>query len=209
MTRDRWIRRVAKPVVFVLCLGPLGWFGWLAVSGGLGVNPIEATNRYFGDWGLRFLLIALAVTPLREVTGWNVLGRFRRMLGLYAFFYVFLHLASYIGLDLFFDWRALWADVLKRRYITIGMIGFLLLVPLAATSTKGWIRRLGGRRWRKLHRAVYAAGVLGVLHFFLMIKAGYQEPAVYAAILAALLGWRIVSHLRRRMAPRRTLSANG
>lgn len=202
MTRDQWIRWVAKPTVFVLCLGPLAWYAWLAPTGALGPNPIEATNRYFGDWGLRFLLIALAVTPLREITGLSPIGRFRRMMGLYAFFYIFLHLSSYVGLDLFFDWRALWADLLKRRYITVGMIAFLLLVPMAATSTKGMIKRLGGKRWQKLHRAVYLTGILGVLHFFLMIKAGFREPSIYAVILAALLGWRIYARRRNRAARR-------
>lgn len=200
MTREQRLRYLLKPAVFAVCLGPLFWAAWLAASGGLGANPIEATIRHFGDWGLRFLLIALAVTPLREITGFSVLARFRRMIGLFAFFYVSLHLAAYVGLDQFFDWAAIWADIAKRTYITIGMAAFALLLPLAVTSTKGWIKRLGGKRWQALHRAVYAAGVLGVIHYFLMIKAGYREATVYAVILATLLGWRLVARWRRRTA---------
>lgn len=203
MTREQRLRRIVKPAVFAVCLGPLAWAVWLAASGGLGANPIEATIRHFGDWGLRFLLVALAVTPLRQITGLAALARFRRMMGLFAFFYVSLHVAAYVGLDQFFDWRAIAADIVKRTYITVGMAAFVLLVPLAVSSTKGWVKRLGARRWQTLHRAVYAAGVLGLVHYVLMIKAGYREAAVYAAVLALLLGWRLVARLRRRAgAPR-------
>lgn len=198
MSRETIIRRVAKPAVFALCLAPfLAWI-WMGLTGGLGANPIEATNRYCGEWGLRFLILSLAVTPLREITGWQVIGRFRRMIGLFAFFYVCLHLSSYVGLDQFFDMAAIWADIVKRTYITVGMAAFLLLLPLAITSTKGMVRRLGGKTWKRLHRVVYLAGVLGVLHFFMMIKAGYREPTVYAVILALLLGWRVYAYFRRR-----------
>jgi sulfoxide reductase heme-binding subunit YedZ len=124
------------------------------------------------------------------------------MIGLFAFFYVSLHFSAYIGLDQFFDWAAIWADIAKRTYITIGMAAFALLTPLAVTSTKGWIKRLGGKRWQALHRAVYLAGVLGVIHYFLMIKAGYREAALYAGILALLLGWRLFARHRRRAAKR-------
>ncbi len=200
MTREQRLRYLLKPAVFVAALAPFIWAAWQAATGGLGANPIEATIRHFGDWGLRFLLIALAVTPLREITGVSVLARFRRMIGLFAFFYISLHLAAYVGLDQFFDWAAIWADIAKRTYITIGMAAFALLLPLAVTSTKGWIKRLGGRRWQALHRAVYLAGVLGVIHYFLMIKAGYREATVYAFILAALLGWRLFARWRKRAA---------
>jgi methionine sulfoxide reductase heme-binding subunit len=198
MKRETVIRRIAKPAVFIVCLVPLFGWAWEGFTGGLGANPIEATNRHFGEWGLRFLILALAVTPLREITGRSVIGRFRRMIGLYAFFYVTLHLLSYVGLDQFFDVAAIWADIVKRTYITIGMAAFALLLPLAITSTRGMVKRLGGRRWQKLHRVVYIAGILGVLHFFLMIKAGYREPTVYAVILALLLAWRIYTHLKKR-----------
>ncbi|MGE5506499.1 MAG: sulfite oxidase heme-binding subunit YedZ [Actinomycetota bacterium] len=183
-------RRLAKPVVFVACLGPLAWLVWQAFFGYLGVNPIETVNRFLGDWALRFLLLSLAVTPVRKVTGWTALGRFRRMIGLYAFFYACLHLSSYVGLDLFFDWHALGKDVLKRKFITVGMLAFALLVPLAATSTDAMLRRLGGRRWRMLHRAVYGIGVLAVVHYWMMVKADIRQPLLYGAILAVLLGYR-------------------
>ncbi|MBL6928732.1 MAG: sulfoxide reductase heme-binding subunit YedZ [Rhodospirillales bacterium] len=203
MSREKIIRRVAKPAVFVLCLGPVFWFAWLAVSGGLGANPIEATNRYFGDWGLRFLLVALAVTPLREMLGLSVVARFRRMIGLYTFFYIFLHLTSYVALDQFFDLAAIWSDIVKRNFITVGMISFAMLVPLAVTSTKGWMKRLGGKVWQRLHRLVYAAGILGVVHFYMMVKADVREPLIYAAVLGALLAWRIFRRIKRKAAGRR------
>ncbi len=187
-----------KPAVFALCLLPLAWLVWKAFFGYLGVNPIETVNRYLGDWALRFLLIALAVTPLRKVTGWAQLARLRRMLGLFAFFYVCLHLSSYIGLDLFFDWRALAKDVVKRRYITLGMLGFVLLVPLAVTSTNAMIKRLGGRRWRMLHTLVYPIGCLGVVHYWMMVKADIRQPMLYAALLAVLLGYRAGAALQER-----------
>lgn len=192
------LRSISKPLVFLAALGPLAWLVGQALFGYLGVNPIETVNRFLGDWALRFLLIALAVTPVRIVTGWSWLARFRRMLGLFAFFYAALHLSSYIGIDLFFDWAALWKDVVKRRYITVGMTAFLILLPLAATSTKGMIRRLGGRRWQRLHRLVYAAGVLAVMHHWMMVKADISLPALHAAILAVLLGIRVAVWMKGR-----------
>lgn len=189
----RWL----KPAAFAVALLPLAWLLWRAGFGSLGVNPVETINRYLGDWALRFLLIALAVTPVRQWTGWPALARLRRMMGLFAFFYVCLHLASYVGIDLFFDWAALWADVLKRNYITLGMIAVLLLVPLALTSTNGMIRRLGGARWRRLHLLVFPASILGVAHFWMMVKADIREPLVYAVVLSVLLGWRLWGFARR------------
>jgi len=191
----RWF----KPAAFGMSLLPLAWLAWQASYGSLGANPVEFINRYLGDWALRFLLIALAVTPVRQWTGWNRLARLRRMMGLFAFFYVFLHLASYVGLDLFFDWAALWKDVLKRNYITLGMIAVILLVPLAVTSTDGMIRWLGGARWRRLHQLVYVAGILAVTHFWMMVKADIREPLAYASILAVLLGWRLWGFAGRRL----------
>lgn len=200
--RDRKRRpKLLKPAVFILSLLPLAWLAWQAVFGYLGVNPVETVNRFLGDWALRFLLIALAVTPVRKVTGWPQVGRLRRMLGLYAFFYASLHLASYVGLDLFFDWQALWNDVVKRRYITLGMTAFVLLIPLAVTSTNAMIRRLGGRRWQALHRVVYVIGVLAVAHYWMMVKADIREPAVYAAILGVLLGYRALAAWMGRRRP--------
>lgn len=187
--------RLLKPAIFFLSLTPLAWLVWQVLYGYLGVNPIETVNRFLGDWALRFLLIALAVTPVRKITGWAQLARLRRMLGLFAFFYVCLHLSSYIGLDLFFDWQGLWKDVVKRRYITFGMAAFVLLLPLAATSTDAMVRRLGGRRWRLLHKSVFLIAVLAVVHFWMMVKADIREPMLYAAILAVLLGYRAITAL--------------
>jgi len=194
---DKLLRRSwVKPLLFGLCLIPLGLLGFRAASGGLGANPIEACNRFLGDWALRFLLIALAVTPVRELSGWNALARWRRMLGLFAFAYVVLHFSSYVGLDQFFDWRAIGREIVKRRYITLGMLAVLLLIPLAVTSTDGMVRRLGGRRWRALHRLVYVIAPLGVTHHWMMVKKDITEPAIHAFILAVLLGWRVAARLR-------------
>ncbi len=204
MIRHSAIKTLAKPVVFTLCLGPLAWIAWTAVVGGLGptgplgANPIEYINRYLGDWAIRFLLGALAITPIRGVTGWAAIMRFRRMIGLYAFFYVCLHLGSYIGLDQFFDWREIWNDIVKRNYITVGMVNFVLLVSLAATSTNAMIRRLGGNRWKKLHTLVYPAAILACFHFYMMRKGVQLEPIIYAGICAGLLGYRVVKHFQKK-----------
>ncbi len=198
---NRWL----KPAVLIACLLPLAWLGWRAVSGGLGANPIEAIIRYNGDWALRMLLITLAVTPLRERLGWVWLIRVRRMLGLYAFFYATLHLLSYVVLDQFFAWGEILADILKRPYITIGMTCFALLIPLAVTSTNAMVRRLGGRRWKRLHRLVYLIGIGAVVHYYMLVKADVREPLLYGAILALLLGYRVVMGLWRER--QRTASA--
>lgn len=197
MGADRALRHpLAKPAVFAACLIPLGMLLFRAATGGLGANPIEYCNRYLGDWALRFLLIALAVTPLREATGWAAVGRLRRMLGLFAFAYVVLHFTSYVGLDQFFDFAAIGREIVKRRYITLGMVAVVLLLPLAVTSTDGMVRRLGGRRWRALHRLVYVIAPLGVAHHWMMVKKDLTWPMVHAAVLALLLGWRVAARLR-------------
>jgi sulfoxide reductase heme-binding subunit YedZ len=182
--------RKIKPMVFILALTPLAWLIYAALSGNLGVNPIEAITRSLGDWALRLLLLTLAVTPLRKLTGWRWPLRFRRMLGLYAFFYTALHLGSYIVLDQFFYWPEIWSDIIKRPYITVGMISFLLLIPLAITSTGGMMRRLG-RNWQRLHRLVYPIAIGGVLHYYMLVKADTREPLIYAGILLLLLLARI------------------
>lgn len=197
--RSDAVRRIAKPAVFALGLAPLGWLTWQALAGGLGANPIEACNRFLGDWALRFLLLALAVSPVRDLFGMAVVMRFRRMLGLFAFFYVSLHLTSYVVLDQFFAWEEIWRDILKRTYITVGMAAFALLVPLAVTSTRGMIKRLGAARWQKLHRLVYPAAVLAVVHYLMMVKADLREPLIYGGVLALLFAVRLV---RRRRSPR-------
>ncbi|HEX9708307.1 MAG TPA: protein-methionine-sulfoxide reductase heme-binding subunit MsrQ [Steroidobacteraceae bacterium] len=210
MNADFLTRRIAKPLVFLLCLLPAVWLaaaivalqtggisGWQPTS--LGANPVEKIQDTLGIWGLRLLLLTLAVTPLRTIGGWPRLLAFRRMLGLFAFFYIALHFLWYLFVDQAFDWEQLLADVAKRPFITAGFTAFLLLVPLAVTSTKAAMRRLG-RRWQKLHRLVYAAAILGCVHFWWQVKADIREPAVYAAIAAILLGWRLWRHRRRRAA---------
>jgi sulfoxide reductase heme-binding subunit YedZ len=178
-----------KVVVFTTALLPLLWLVYGIFSGNLGANPVEAITRSLGDWALRLLLLTLAITPLRKLSGWNWPMQVRRMLGLYTFFYALLHLMSYIVLDQFFYWPEIWADIIKRPYITAGMLSFLLLVPLAITSTSGWIRRLG-RNWQRLHRLVYPAAIIAIVHFYLLVKADTREPMTYALILACLLTLR-------------------
>jgi len=193
--------RALKVMVFLLCLLPLGKLG-LEIFGlaglSLGANPIEELIHRLGKWGLNFLLITLAVTPLRKLTGLNGLIRFRRMLGLFAFFYVLMHFLTYAGLDQRFDIPVIVEDIIERPYITIGISALLLLLPLAITSTNGMMRRLG-RRWQKLHRLVYVIAGLGVWHFYWQVKKDILEPSIYIAILTVLLGYRIVArwHARR------------
>lgn len=198
MTQNNLIRRILKPIVWILCLAPLAWLAWLAYSGGLTANPIEFLNRYLGEWALKFLLIALAITPLRHMTGWSGFARFRRLLGLFAFFYVILHLSSYIGLDQFFDWNAIWLDIIKRTYITVGMVGSVILLALAATSTKGMIKRIGGKNWNRLHKGVYVAGIAGCIHFLMMRKGVQLEPIIYGGFLAFMLMYRYYWHLKNK-----------
>jgi sulfoxide reductase heme-binding subunit YedZ len=183
----RWF----KPVVFLACLIPLALLGWKAYSSALGANPIEVITHATGDWTLRFLLITLAVTPIRKLTGQLWLIRFRRMFGLFAFFYGTLHFLTYIWLDKFFDVHEMLHDVAKRRFITVGFTGFVLLIPLALTSTTGWIRRLGGKRWQALHRLIYFSATAGVIHYWWLVKADIRDPLKYGAILGVLLGYRI------------------
>lgn len=177
--------------VFALALTPLGMLIVRALTGDLGANPIESVTHTTGDWALRLLLVTLAITPVRRLTGWNRIVQLRRMLGLFAFFYACLHLTTYVFLDQFFDWRAMIEDVWDRPYITAGLSAFVLLVPLAVTSTNGWIRRLG-RNWSRLHRLVYPAAVIAVVHFLWLVKADLLEPGIYALVLALLLGIRVV-----------------
>ena len=175
---------------------PLGWLVVLAMSGGLGANPIEFITRYLGDWALRAVLVALAATPLKIVFGWTWPVRMRRMLGLWAFAYVALHLSNYVGVDQFFDWGAIGTDIIKRNYITVGMAAFAILFALAVTSPKAMVKRLGGKTWRRLHSGVYAAGVLGCVHYFMMVKADTLPPAIHAGVLGALLGVRVWKRIR-------------
>lgn len=173
-------------MVFIAALIPLAWLGYGAWGGTLGANPIEAVTRSLGDWALRFMLLTLTATPLRRISGWGWPMRIRRMLGLYTFFYALLHLSSYIVLDQFFYWPEIWSDILKRPFITIGMASFLLLIPLAVTSTNKWMRRLG-RNWLRLHKLVYPIAIGAVTHHLMLAKVLTLEPLLYAAILAVLL----------------------
>ncbi len=198
----------AKSLVHALALTPLTILAWQFLdvwrtgSDALGADPVAEIEHRTGLWALRLLMVALAITPLRQLTGRAALLRFRRMLGLYAFFYATLHLSAYLVLDLRGYWTQIFEDIAKRPYITVGFTAWLLLVPLAITSTQGWMRRLG-RRWGQLHKAVYAIGVLAVLHFWWLVKSDIREPLLYAAILAALLGWR----LWKKLSLRRTAAA--
>ena len=189
--------KLLKLVVFFAALIPLGLLGLKAYQGNLGANPIEVITHSTGDWTIRFLLITLSITPLRRITGWQGWIRFRRMLGLFAFFYGFLHLTTWVWLDKFFDVHEMIADIYKRPFITVGMSALLLMTPLALTSTKGWIRRLG-KRWQSLHRLIYVSAILGVIHYWWLVKADISKPEQYAIILAVLLGIRVVIAARKR-----------
>lgn len=204
------VARAAKPLVWLLCLAPallLGWNLWAASLGhpnSLGAEPVERIQQETGEWALRFLALSLAVTPARRLLGWGWAVQYRRMLGLFAFFYAALHVANFIGLDHFFAVADIAEDVLERPWITVGMVSFLLLVPLAVTSTRASIRRIGGRRWNRIHQLVYLAAVGAVLHFLLAVKKDLREPMIYAAIFALLLGlrvwWRLSDRRRRATA---------
>lgn len=187
--------RVSKPIVFLICLLPslLLVASAFSVAGmSLGANPIEALLHELGRWGLKFLLLTLTITPLRRWSGWNWLVGYRRMLGLFAFFYILLHFAAYAVLDQGLDMSAIFEDIVKRPYITLGMAGLLMLIPLAVTSTRGMMRRLG-KRWQKLHRLVYVIAIVAVWHFYWQVKLDTLDASIYAIILAVLLGARVYS----------------
>ncbi|HXP97274.1 MAG TPA: protein-methionine-sulfoxide reductase heme-binding subunit MsrQ [Telmatospirillum sp.] len=183
-------RSLVRGGVHLLCFVPLLTLATSGLLGELGANPIEALVRGLGDWALRFLVLVLAVSPLRRLTGWSVLAGYRRMLGLWAFAYAGFHVASYVVLDQFFDWANIGHEILQHKFITAGMVALSLMLPLAATSTNAMIRRLGGRRWRRLHQAVYVVGPLAVIHYVWMVKADITQPLVYAALIAVLLAYR-------------------
>ncbi|WP_425480106.1 protein-methionine-sulfoxide reductase heme-binding subunit MsrQ [Cognatilysobacter segetis] len=199
----------AKTLVHLLALAPAAWIAWqvrsevLLGTGALGADPVAATEHFLGLWALRLLMLTLAVTPLRQLTGKPVLLRFRRMLGLYVFFYATLHFAAWIVLDLRWDWSQIGAAIAKKPFVMVGFAAWVLLVPLAATSFQRAMRALG-RRWGQLHQAIYAVAVLAVLHFWWLVKSDIREPAMYAAIAALLLGWRAWKRLRPNVSRRRT-----
>lgn len=191
--------RLLKLAIWIGGLAPASWLAFRFVTGDLGANPIEEITHRTGDWSLRILLAALAVTPIRRVTGWNDVIKVRRLVGLFAFFWVCLHFLTYIVLDQFFGWSYIIEDVLERPYITAGFTAFLLMIPLAVTSTRGWIRRLG-KRWGRLHRLVYVSGVLGVVHYLWITRADDTAPLAYGGILLVLLLARVPKRRFRREA---------
>ena len=180
-----------KVAVFIVCLIPMGMLVWRGFHNGLGANPVENIQLTTGDWTLRFLVFTLCITPSRKLLNLPDLIRFRRMLGLFAFSYVCIHFLTYLVLDQSLDPSAIWKDVAKRPFITVGFLGFLLLLPLAITSTAGWIRRLGGKRWQALHRAIYFAAVCGVIHYYWKVKSDVRMPLFYGALVGILLLWRL------------------
>lgn len=208
---SRW----TKAVLFPLCLVPIGyavWLGWLEYraiaatgvpAGNLTADPIKWLTHFTGDWTLRFLVITLMVTPLRNLTNRPSLTQYRRMLGLFAFFYACVHFLIWMGPDKQFDVSELWKDILKRWYITVGMAGLLAMTPLAVTSTAEWVRRMGYKKWQKLHRLVYATTALGVIHFYLLVKSDIREPLMYGAILAVLMAYRVQLWMKKKPATAR------
>jgi methionine sulfoxide reductase heme-binding subunit len=198
-------RRTDKVILFVLGLVPFFWLGFDALSDlsrgtmRLTANPIEFITHYTGDWTLRLIIIGLFITPLRKIFNYPDLIRYRRMIGLFAFFYGVLHFLTWIWLDKFFNPHDMWDDIVKRRYITVGMAAFLMLIPLAITSTKGWIRRLR-KRWQQLHRLVYFAAIAGVIHYYWLVKSDIRLPVLYGLFVALVLGWRVRFWMRRSAA---------
>lgn len=193
-----------KVAVFVLCLVPLGLLIWRAIQGELTANPINYIEHRTGDWTIRFIVITLAITPLRKILRLPQLIRFRRMLGLFAFFYACLHFSTWFGLDLGLDVSDILKEIAKRPYITVGFFGFLLLVPLALTSTAASIRRLGGKRWAMLHRLIYITAIAGVIHYYWLVKSDVHKPLEYAFLVGILLAWRLGSWLIGRLRPAAT-----
>ena len=191
-------RRISKVLVFLICIAPIVWLLAAAFTDNLSANPIKDITEATGVWTLRFLLVTLCITPIRKFTKWNDVIRYRRMLGLFAFFYGFLHFLTYAWLDQFFSVPDILQDVYKRPFITVGFLGFVAMVPLAVTSTKKWIVRLGGKRWQLLHRLTYVSAIAGVVHYLWLVKADTQRPLMYGLLLTTLLGYRTVGALYER-----------
>jgi sulfoxide reductase heme-binding subunit YedZ len=187
-----------KVAVFLLCLLPFADLLWRFINGNLGINPVETLQHGTGDWTIRFIIFTLCITPFRKLFNLPDLIRFRRMLGLFAFFYVCLHFLTYLGPDQSFDLAGMWKDVAKRPFITVGFAGFVSLIPLAITSTAGWIRRIGGKRWQMLHRLIYFAAVCGVVHYYWLVKSDVRKPVFYGGLVTILLLWRLASWISKR-----------
>ena len=196
----RALDRLVYGLVWLACFAPLLWLAWRGFNNDLGANPIDKLIRELGVWGLRLLIAGLAITPAARLLRQPRLIRFRRTVGLFAFTYVLLHLTNYVVTDQWFDWAAIGKDILKRPFIAVGMAAFVLLVPLAVTSTNWALRKLGPVRWRKLHRLTYLIVPLGVVHYYMLVKADHQPPLIYGAIVAVLLGWRVWDGMRKRRA---------
>jgi len=190
-----------KVVVFLVSSIPFMLLGWGLLRGDLGINPVETLQHTTGDWTLRFLVFTLAITPLRKTFKLPELIRYRRMLGLFAFFYVVLHFITYLGPDQSFNLSGMWDDVAKRKFVTVGFAAFVLLIPLAATSTSGMIRRLGGKRWQALHRLIYVCAILGVIHYYWLVKSDVRKPLFYGALVGILLFWRVWDRYFRGKGP--------
>ncbi len=219
------LRFVLKPIVFLAGLGPAAWLVWSGLTGRLSANPLSDVTLETGTWALRFLCVTLAITPLRQLTGWNWAIKFRRMVGLFAFFYGSLHFLIYVIADRFaaldfpdgiVAWSTVWnlaasvsSDIYKRPFITIGFLAFSLMVPLAVTSTTGMIRRLGGKRWQALHRLVYVSGVAGCVHYWWLVKADIQRPMIYASVVGALLAFRFYKARAKTASARAVTAARG
>jgi Predicted membrane protein len=199
MTQRRWIWWIVKPLVFVACLVPLYLLLYWLQTQQLSANPLDDITDQTGTWALRFLILTLSITPVRRITGWSFVNRFRRMFGLYAFFYALLHFTTYIWFVQFFNVQAILEDIPKRPFITVGFTALVLLIPLALTSTKKWILRLGGKRWQMLHRLIYVSAALGVIHFFWLVKQDTREPVLYGIVVGALLGFRAWTALQPRI----------
>ncbi len=197
ITKEKWLS-AGKSLVFLAALIPLAKLAWLGLHDGLGANPIEKITRTTGYWTLTFLMITLTATPLRTISGWTWPIRWRRMLGLFAFFYASLHFLTYLVLDQFFDWPAIVKDIAKRPYITLGFPAFVMLIPLAVTSTNKMVQRLGARRWKNLHKLIYIIGIAGVVHFWWLVKKDITEPVQFAVVLTVLLGFRVVKAMRKK-----------
>ena len=198
MSQKNFVRWVLKPLVFLACLWPLGYLIWGALTDNLTANPVSEITHETGTWILRFLVITLSIRPLRRLTGWHDAIKVRRMLGLFAFFYGVLHFTTYLWLDQFFDLSSIAKDVWMRPFITVGFAAFVSILPLALTSTAGWIRRLGGKNWQRLHRLIYVSAVCGVVHYWWLVKADIQRPQRYGVIVGLLLTYRVIVAYRRR-----------
>jgi sulfoxide reductase heme-binding subunit YedZ len=194
MLRRRWF----KAIVFLALFAPAAYLGWRFYNQDLGANPLEYITHFTGDWTIRLIAATLAITPLRKLLGLPDLIKFRRMVGLYAFFYGCLHFLAYLWFDKLFDTHEIVKDVAKRPFITMGFAAFILMLPLAVTSTKGWIRRMGGKRWQALHRLVYFSGIAAVIHYYWLVKSDVRLPLLYGAIIGSLLLYRVAMWLRSK-----------